>query len=125
MADDSKTRPAPPPRGMIKIDGTWQVRRFGLLVQRELTCIYGHHMQVGLRPFEIAIPCNHLSERFTHASAACSAQLYMFVTRPRLVWAMDLTQAEGETIAQHSMDIEQIVTYFGCGFPVEMKIARL
>jgi hypothetical protein len=128
MADDFKTRPtppAPPPRGMIKIDGEWQVRRFGLLIQRELTCIYGHHIQVGARPFEISIPCNHMTERFTHASARCSAQLYIFVTRPRMVWAMDLTQAESETIAHHLDSIEAIVNHFGCGFPSEHKITRL
>lgn len=132
MADDSKTRPAPPPRGMIKIDGFWQIRRFGLLVQRELTCIYGHRIQPGVRPFEIAIPCSHRSDKVRGdagfekgTTGLCSAQLYVFVTRPRLVWAMDITYDESLIIdQQHLTSIEEIVAHFGCGFPVDMKLAR-
>jgi hypothetical protein len=124
MAEEFKkpTPPAPPQAGMIRIDGRWHPRRFGLLVQRQLTCIYGHTMQVGARPFEISIPCCHLESR---GAIPCDAQLYIFVTRPRLVWAMDLTYDESLIIAQHLESIEQIVNYFGCGFPIEHKITRL
>jgi hypothetical protein len=122
MADDFKARPASPPRGMIKIDGSWQIRRHGLLIQRELTCLYGHDMQPGVRPFEISLRCNHMDRP---GSTPCDAQLYIFVTRPRLVWAMDLTYDESLTIAQHLGSIEEIVAHFGCGFPVDMKITRL
>jgi hypothetical protein len=124
MADDFKTRPtppAPPPSGMIKIDGEWHPRRFGLLVQRKLTCIYGHDMQPGVRPFEIAVRCNHMAQP---GAIPCDAQLYIFVTRPRLVWAMDLTYDESLIIAQHLSSPEEIVNHFGCSFPTEHKITR-
>lgn len=122
MTEESKAKPAPPLRGMIEIDGQWQIRRFGLLTQRRLTCIYGHRIKLDARPFEIAIPCNFRTDRELNA---CPAQLYIFTTRPRLVWAMDLTHAESTIIDQHSMDVEEIVSYFGVGFPIDMKIPRL
>lgn len=112
---------------MILIDGRWQIRRFGLLIQRQLTCIYGHRIKLGdERPFEIAVPCNHRAERGFEAgrTGACDARLYLFVTRPRLVWAMDVTLAETLLIMEHAMDVEQIVNHFGVGFPIDMKIAR-
>jgi len=109
-------------RGMLEIDGRWQVRRFGLLVQRELTCIFGHRIKVGARPFEIAIPCGARQDR--GSQLGCDAQLYIFTTRARLLWAMDLTGAESEMINQHLMDVESIVSHFGVGFPLDMKILR-
>jgi hypothetical protein len=69
------------------------------------------------------VPCGHREQR--ESQLGCVARLYLFVTRPRLVWAMDVTAAETLMILQHSMDVEEIVTHFGVGFPVEMKIARL
>lgn len=115
--------PAPPPRGLILIGDKWEIRRFGLLVQRQLTCIFGHRIKLGdERPFEIAVPCGHMEQR--DAQVRCDARIYLFVTRPRLVWAMDVTTAETLTIMQHSMDTEEIVEYFGVGFPTDIKITR-
>lgn len=129
---DQRKLPARPPRGMIEIDGKLQVRRYGLLVQRELTCIYGHRIKPDARPFEIAIPCNHRDAYFDGArhlsdftKAACSAQLYIFTTRAKLLWAMDLTHDESTMIAKYELDVNEIVDHFGVGFPIEMKIARL
>lgn len=134
----TKTLPPPPPRGMIKIDNTWQLRRFGLLVQRRLTCIFGHHIKLGEgRTFEVAIPCGHVDlkaafpdrswsdsrQREPGGSAGCSAHLYVFTTRPRFLWAMDVTLAESEIIDHYSMDVEAIVSHFGVGFPLDMKIS--
>lgn len=123
MADESNAKPAPPLRGMIKIDGHWQIRRAGLLVQRELRCIFGHRIKLGEgRPFEIAVPCGSMESR--EAQVRCDAQIYLFVTRPRLIWAMDVTQEESALIDREKMDPDEIVAYFGVGFPVDMKILR-
>jgi hypothetical protein len=123
MADESKARPAPPPRGMIEIDGKWQIRRAGLLAQRKLTCIFGHRVTLGLRPFEVTAPCGHREDRV--AQIACDAQLYLLTMRARLLWAMDVTIGESDMIANTNMEPAEIILYFGVGFPVDMKIARL
>lgn len=117
------TRPKPekPPTGMILIDGQWQVRRHGLLSQRRITCIFGHRIKLGLRPFEVAVPCDH---RESAGQAPCNAQLYLFTTRARLIWAMDVTADEAELIARENMDADQIIEHFSAGFPVERSILR-
>ena len=122
MADESKARPAPPPRGMIKIDGAWQIRRAGLLTQRKLTCIFGHRVTLGLRPFEVTAPCGSRDDRASQI--ACDAQLYILTMRARLLWAMDVTIGESEMIASTNMEPAEIVSYFGVGFPDEMKIVK-
>jgi hypothetical protein len=125
MTDERKAKPTPPPRGMIEIDGRYEIRRYGLVtVQRELTCIYGHRFKVGdERPFEVAKPCGHMEHR--GSQIACGARLYMFVSRQRMLWAMDVTLKETLMILQHSMESEEIIDYFGVGFPADMKISRL
>lgn len=131
MADESKAKPAPPLRGMIKIDGHWVIRRAGLLVQRQLRCIFGHRIKLGEgKPFEVAVPCGFMEireapDRDLADRVRCDAQVYLFVTRPRLIWAMDVTQEESALIDREMMDTDEIVAYFGVGFPVDMKIARL
>lgn len=121
MTEERKL-PAPPPRGMIELDGKWHPRRYGLVVQRKITCIYGHRIRLDLRPFEVSAPCNH---RESFGAVACPGELYLFSTRGRLVWAMDVTHAESTMIDQYEMSPEEIVSYFGAGFPIDVKIARL
>jgi hypothetical protein len=127
MADDRKL-PAPPVRGMIEIDGKLHIRRYGLIAQRELTCIYGHRIKVDGRPFEIALPCLNTGGAYRFdmpQKERCQAQLYILNTRARLLWAMDLTHAESTIIDNYSLDVDKIIDYFGVGFPADMKIARL
>ena len=113
-----------PITGMIEIDGKWYVRRFGLLVQRRLTCIFGHHIKLGEgHSFERSVPCGEMEQR--EAQVRCDAQVYLFMTRPQLLWAMDVTQEESALISREKMSPEQIVSHFRVGFPVDMKIARL
>jgi hypothetical protein len=112
----------PPPRGMIEIDGRWEIRRFGLVVQRRLTCIFGHRIVLGLRPFEVAAPCGFKDNR--DSQIACDAQLYLFSTRARLIWAMDVTPGEAEMIERREMDTPEIIAFFGAGFPSDIKILR-
>lgn len=110
--------------GMILIDGAWHVRRFGLLAQRRLTCIFGHRIKLGEgHSFERAIPCGSMETR--EGQLHCDAQVYLFVTRPRLIWAMDLTQEESALIDHEKMSPDQIVAHFGVGFPDDKSIARL
>jgi hypothetical protein len=123
MAEESKAIPAPPPRGMIEIDGVWQIRRAGLIAQRKLTCIFGHRVILGLRPFEVAAPCGSRDGRASQI--ACDAHLYILTMRARLLWAMDMTIAESEIIASSNMEPAEIVIYFGVGFPIDMKITKL
>lgn len=122
MTEERKHLPPAPPAGLIKIDDSWYPRRRGLLAQRRLTCIFGHRIKVDARPFEIAIPCNYQADRGTEP---CPAQLYIMTTRAKLLWAMDLTWAESSLIAQYSLDVHEILEYFGVGFPADVKVARL
>lgn len=119
--------PQPPIAGMIEIDGAWFVRRHGLLIQRKLRCIYGHKMQVGGRPFEISIPCESAGEPQNFEiqdHGRCKAQLYIFTTRARMLWAMDVTADESEFIGRENLSVEEIIAHFGVGFPIDMKILR-
>lgn len=113
---------------MILIGETWQLRRYGLIVQRELTCIFGHRIRPSGTPFEIAIPCHTADSESGKSSRVdfgrCEARLYVFTTRGKMLWAMDVTTAETLMILHYSMDTEEIVSHFGVGFPVDMKIPR-
>lgn len=114
---------------MIEIDGKYHVRRYGLLVQRELTCIYGHRIKPGGTPFEIAVPCHvavpDIGRSIRDDIPRCEARLYVFTTRGTLLWAMDMTAAEALMVLKHSLNTAEIVDYFGVGFPVDMRITRL
>lgn len=135
---------------MIMIEGVWKIRRFGLIRRRALTCIYGHKIKAVGEPFEIALPCLSViipaastgweqiantdggkSARSGLGTSAradlmrCDAQLYIVTMRARLLWAMDINGYETELIKHTGMEPDEIVEYFGAGFPVDMKIARL
>src|SRR4051812_30722809 len=127
MAIDEQPTPVNPRPGLIYIDEAWHVRRHGLLVQRRLNCIYGHRITVKPRPFEVAIPCDSMGEAHKYEGQLvdrCRAQLYLFTTRARLLWVMDVTGDEAQFIADRNMDAEQIVSHFGVGFPVDYSILR-
>lgn len=45
--------------------------------------------------------------------------------RNKMLWAMDVTTAETPMILHYSMDTEEIVSHFGVGFPIDMKLDKL
>jgi hypothetical protein len=130
MPDESKT-PDRPIAGLIQVEGQWYPRGRGFLTQRELRCMYGHRIQAEGRPFEIALPCGSIEmvgadrQRVHDKSAKpCDAFLYIISTRGRHFWAMDLTKAEAGLIAQLPMDFDQMLEFFGVGFPPGARIVR-
>jgi hypothetical protein len=127
MANEPPPSPDRPRPGLIYIDDAWHVRRHGLLVQRRLKCIFGHKITMRPRPFEVAIPCDSMGDPYMFEGQLvdrCNAHLYLFTTRARLLWVMDVTVEESQYLADKNIDAEQIVSHFGCGFPVDHKILR-
>lgn len=109
-----------PPRGLILVDGKLQVRNAGFVTQRELTCYNGHriHAKKGERPIEGVIPCGYKEDRF---SRPCQARLFVFRTRARVLFAMDLTADEDDHIELGEMDLDDIIEHFGLKFPQRAK----
>ncbi|MGH9419662.1 MAG: hypothetical protein ACRD3J_06800, partial [Thermoanaerobaculia bacterium] len=92
-----------------------------VIAQRRLTCWNGHRIKIGEdRPFEVTIPCGYQEQR--GSQVRCEARLFLFMARPRILWAMDITAAETVTILRYSLDTDEIVHYFGVDFPVDLKI---
>jgi hypothetical protein len=109
-----------PPRGMIMIDGKWQVRFAGFIRQRELTCYNSHHVHAkkGERPIEGVIPCGYKEPPH---GRPCQARLFVFRTRARVLFAMDITPDEDDHIELAEMDLDDIIEHFGLSFPPRVK----
>lgn len=109
-----------PPRGMIKVDGKYQIRWAGFVTQRELTCYNHHriHTKPGERPIENSIPCGY---REPPGHKPCTARLYVFRTRARLLFAMDITEEEDTAIELAEMDLDDIIEFFGLSFPARVR----
>lgn len=112
-------RPKHPPRGLICVDGSWQVRFAGFVTQRELTCWNGHPVHIrGGSVTEGVICCNHMDER---AAPRCPARLLILKVRARLYFAMDITAEEDAAVELVEMDLDDIVEHFGLQFPSRVQ----
>src|SRR5688572_20124295 len=106
---------------MISIDGQLRIRRAGFCKHEELVCWNGHHMRSGpgQRPIEEVMRCGFRETRF---AVACEARLFVFRTRARSYFAMDVTKEEDDAIEFREMDLDDVIVWFGIEFPTAPPI---
>jgi hypothetical protein len=111
----------PTPRGMIEIDGVLRLRRSGFADAAELHCWDRHRIKIN--PVDIpmagSLPCKH---KIPPHGEPCRARLYVMRIQARMVFAMDITHDETRNIHLASMDLDDIIAFFGLSFPARISL---
>jgi hypothetical protein len=117
MTDERKAKPAPPPRGMIEIDGTYEIRRYGLVWSSasspaSTATAFKARRRAAVR---VAKPCGHMEQR--ESQIACGARLYHVRDAPADALG-DGRDIEGDAYDPPAFDgVEEIVTISASASP--------